>query len=63
MFINDGEFVDIAENFVGKYRRNVHRAVKGDGPYQLVPKLSHLEVTEDVREVFLQKKGWQGLPQ
>lgn len=37
--------------------------MKGDGPYQLAPKLSHLEVTEDVREVFLQKKGWQGLPQ
>ena len=47
-----GEFVDIAENFVGKYRRNVHRAVKGDGPYQLAPKFSHLEVTEEV---------WRGL--
>ena len=43
-----GEFVDIAETFVGKYRRNVHRAVKGDGPYQLAPKFSHLEVTEEV---------------
>jgi len=46
------EFVDIAENFVGKYRRNVHRAVKGDGPYQLAPKFSHLEATEKV---------WRGL--
>ena len=44
-----GEFVDIAETFVGKSRRNVHRAVKGDGPYQLGPKFSHLEVTEEVR--------------
>ena len=47
-----GEFVDITENFVGKYRRNVHRAVEGDGPYQLAPKFSHLEVTEEI---------WRGL--
>ena len=45
-------FVDIAKNFVGKYRRNVHRFVKGDAPYQLDPKFSHLEVTEEV---------WRGL--
>lgn len=24
------EFSDISENFVGKYRRNVHRAIVGD---------------------------------
>ena len=41
------EFIEIAENFVGRYRRNVHRAVKGDGPYTLAPKFSHLEVTEE----------------
>ena len=49
-----GEFIDIAETFVGKYRRNVHRAVKGDGPYQLARKFSDLEVTEEV---------WRGLSQ
>ena len=43
-----GEFLNIAENFVAKYRRNVHWAVRGDGPYQLAPKLSYLEVTEKV---------------
>lgn len=47
-----GEFIDIAGNFVGKYRRNVHRAVKGDGPYQLASEFSELEVTEEI---------WRGL--
>lgn len=43
-----GEFVYTAETFVGKYRRNVYRAMKGDGPSQVAPKFSHLEVTEEV---------------
>ena len=30
-----GEFVSIAEEFVNRYRRNVHRGVVGDGPYKL----------------------------
>ena len=42
-----GEFIDIAEGFICKYRRNVHRAVKGDGPYGLAPEFKHLEVTEE----------------
>ena len=46
------EFIDIEENFAGKYRRNFHQAVKGDGPYQFVPEFSELEVTEEI---------WRGL--
>ena len=41
------EFTDIAKNFVGKYRRNVHRALVGDSPYILAPSYRHLEVCKE----------------
>ena len=41
------EFIEIAQQFVDKYQRNVHRAVKGDGPYRLAPEFQHLEIDED----------------
>ena len=47
-----GEFVNIASGFVSRYRRNVHRAVVGDGPYKLAPNYQHFAVTED---------SWRGL--
>lgn len=31
------EFSDITDKFVGKYRRNVHRAIVDDFPYTLAP--------------------------
>ena len=42
-----GEFVNIANGFVSRYRRNVHRAIVGDGPYKLASNYQYLEVTED----------------
>ena len=41
------EFINIMPKFVDKYRRNVHRAVKRDGPYRLAPEFQHLEVSEE----------------
>ena len=41
------EFSDISENFVGKYCRNVYRAIVGDSPYKLAPSYSHLEVSKE----------------
>lgn len=41
------EFSDIALNFVGKYRPNVHRAIVGDSPYTLAPSNRHLEVCKE----------------
>lgn len=42
-----GEFVSIAEEFVNRYQRNVHRGVVGDGPYKLSQNYQHAAVTED----------------
>ena len=42
-----GKFVSIAEEFVNRYRRNVHRGVVGDGPYKLSQNYQHAAVTED----------------
>ena len=41
------EFIDIANTFVNKYRRNVHSEVKGDGLYMLAPEFKHLEVSHE----------------
>lgn len=41
------EFTDIADKFVGKYRRNVHRSIVGDSPYTLAPPYGHLEVCKE----------------
>ena len=41
------EFSDITDKFVGKYRRNVHRAIVGDSPYTLAPSYKHLEVSKE----------------
>ena len=42
-----GEYANIVSDFMSRYRRNVHRAVVGDGPYKLAPNYQHLAVTED----------------
>ena len=50
---SNGEFIDIQGTLLANmYRRNVHREVKGGGPYQLAPEFSELEVTEEI---------WRGL--
>ncbi|KAL9977066.1 hypothetical protein ACROYT_G014430 [Oculina patagonica] len=41
------EFSDITDKFVGKYRRNVHKAIVGDSPYTLAPSYKHLEVSKE----------------
>lgn len=41
------ELSDISEKFVGKYRRNVHRAIVGDSPYKLADSYRHLEVSKE----------------
>ena len=41
------EFSDTAQAFVGKYRRNIHRAIVGDSPYKLALLYSHLEVCKE----------------
>ena len=41
------EFIDIANTFVNKYRRNVHSEVKGDGLYMLAPEFKDLEVSHE----------------
>ena len=46
------EFIEITQKFVDKYQRNLHRALKGDGPYRLAPEFKHLEVSEEI---------WKGL--
>lgn len=50
------EFIDIAHTFVGKYRRNAHRAVTGDGPYMLAPAFKHLEVSQETWRVLSQRE-------
>ena len=51
-----GEFIKIADGFVSRYRRNVHRAVVGDGPYKLAPKYQHAAATEDSWRKMSQKE-------
>lgn len=51
-----GEFVNIADGFVSRYRRNVHRVVVGDGPYKLAPKYQHAAATEDSWRKMSQKE-------
>ena len=51
------EFIDIANTFVNKYQRNVHRAVKGDGLYMLAPEFKHLEVSHDQMSTIAEKSS------
>ena len=52
-----GEFVNIANGFVSRYRRNVHRAIVSDGPYVLASRYQYLEVAEDAwREMSLKER-------
>ncbi|CAB4003812.1 Hypothetical predicted protein [Paramuricea clavata] len=41
------EFAEIAQKFVEKYRRNIHRAILGDSPYVLAPECTDLEVSKE----------------
>lgn len=41
------EFAEIAQKFVEKYRRNIHRAILGDSPYMLAPECADLEVSKE----------------
>jgi hypothetical protein len=41
------EFSNIAQGFVEKYRRNIHRAIIGDSPYSLAPESVDFEVPKE----------------